>query len=306
MKKILLSLSLLLTAGAASAQVDTLSEFFTGSLAVYQVDVAAPVDSGYISGTNVYGDLAKLQRFDPSHGVTATGDITSILLALPIKVDAGGSFQVGIFPDNAGEPNMLAPLGAVSIDLADVDTAVASFNLIGDGTNPTFYNVAATFATPVAIPSSGVFWVGVVLPTGANELAMFTNQSGDFPDASTNSGEVWSDGTFSTYPNAWGAAATFANAIFPVVNFTGGPVGGLKENAIEAVAYPNPASDVLNIKMGENVEAVSIISMDGKVVSTQVVNGTTVSVPVADLNAGVYFYEVQTANGTVRHTFVKK
>ena len=47
--------------------------------------------------------------------------------------------------------------------------------------------------------------------------------------------------------------------------------------------------------------------MDGKVVSTQEMNGTSATVNVADLNTGAYFYEVKTIDGSVsRNTFMKK
>lgn len=71
-----------------------------------------------------------------------------------------------------------------------------------------------------------------------------------------------------------------------------------------AVAYPNPATDVLNVVVeGVEVVAVSVISVDGKVISTN--DGSIVQ--VADLTAGVYFYEARTAAGAVlRNSFVKK
>tara|TARA_B110000908_G_scaffold160070_1_gene202917 strand:- start:483 stop:1355 length:873 start_codon:yes stop_codon:yes gene_type:complete len=80
----------------------------------------------------------------------------------------------------------------------------------------------------------------------------------------------------------------------------------IEENTVVANVYPNPAADVLNITASNEVSTVSIIGMDGKAISTTDVNGTTTSVNISALNAGVYFYEVVTANGTVRNTFVKK
>ena len=79
----------------------------------------------------------------------------------------------------------------------------------------------------------------------------------------------------------------------------------IESNApVSAVAYPNPASDVLNIAIqGEEVVSVAVIAMDGKVVSTT--EGSTAL--VADLTAGMYIYEARTASGAViRNTFIKK
>lgn len=92
-----------------------------------------------------------------------------------------------------------------------------------------------------------------------------------------------------------------------VDNFTTGYLGIEENEVATVVVYPNPATDVLNIKMNENATSVSIIGMDGKVISTESVNSNLVTVNVSNLVSGVYFYEVVAANGTViRNTFVKQ
>ena len=81
----------------------------------------------------------------------------------------------------------------------------------------------------------------------------------------------------------------------------------LNENSIVASAYPNPAVDVLNVTINQVVETISIISLDGKVVSTTNVDGTGAIVNVSDLAPGAYIYSVNTENGMVyRDSFVKK
>ena len=94
--------------------------------------------------------------------------------------------------------------------------------------------------------------------------------------------------------------------LFDYLNVTS--TAGIDEEAtVNVTAFPNPANSELNINVAGGASSVSIISMDGKVVSTQEMNGATATVNVSDLNAGVYFYEVATANGeVVRNTFVKK
>jgi hypothetical protein len=70
-----------------------------------------------------------------------------------------------------------------------------------------------------------------------------------------------------------------------------------------AIAFPNPATDILNVLVdGEEVVSVSIISVDGKVISS--VDDSVAQ--VTELTAGVYFYEARTSSGAViRNTFVK-
>jgi hypothetical protein len=91
------------------------------------------------------------------------------------------------------------------------------------------------------------------------------------------------------------------------VTASGSGPASLVENTMNVNVYPNPAEDVLNISMDLNGASVAVISMDGKVVAKQDMNGTTATVDVANLVSGVYFYEVTAENGLViRNSFVKK
>ena len=80
-----------------------------------------------------------------------------------------------------------------------------------------------------------------------------------------------------------------------------------EEAALTAKVYPNPTSTVLNVNTSSAVTTVSILSLDGKVLSTTNMNGTSTSVDVSTLTSGVYFYEIVAEDGNViRDTFVKK
>ena len=168
MKKGLLTIGAILALSLSiNAQVDTLSEFFTGTPTVYGVTAG-----GTVSGNNAYGDLQKMQLFDPTHGVAASGTITGVALWVPIKVDAGGSFDVAIWADNNGTPGTTT-LATKTITIASVDTTTAGYGLAG---TTGFFNVVANFSTPVAIPSNHKFWAGVILPTTAGDtIALVTN-----------------------------------------------------------------------------------------------------------------------------------
>lgn len=289
MKKLLLSIGVVASSFAAMSQVDTLTSHFMGNPALYYAD-AAPFDSGYVSGNNAFGDVAKLQLFDNTYGVIGAGTINKVALAIPVKMGTG-SFMVGIWGDNAGQPaNMMTPLGFVTVNLTAVDTSVSAFNIV-DGSR--FYNVIATLPTPVAIPAGNKFWAGVVLPTGAgNGIALFTNNNTSNPlpaGAAGKSGEVWNDATFHTMAAAWGIPLSFS--IYPIVNFT----AGVNENVISTSVYPNPANTELNIKTTEEITSVVITTTDGKTVAT----GNTSNINVSALNAGMYIYQVTTVSGKI-------
>ena len=296
MKRILLTVTAVCAAFTMNAQVDTLTEFFTGTPTIY---TGGP-GNGYVSGNNVYDDKGKYMRFDSQTGITGNGMVTGCLVWVALKNDAGGSFSVDVIDHTGGVPG--ATLASETVTVAAADTSLAGF-MVAEGA--VGYNVAVTFSSPVAITAASDLLIGVTLPTtddAGDTIVVVSNSIGDFALATTHSWELASDDSWFDMSTNWGGFDA-ALAIFPTVDM----VGGVTESSIEAKVYPNPASTVLNIETTGFANTVSILSMDGKVISTTTMNGTTGSVNVADLTEGVYFYEVVSEDGSVvRDTFVKK
>lgn len=299
MKRILLSFAAVFAVATINAQVDTLTEWFTGTPTVY----SAGAGNGYVFGNNTYGDKGKFQRFDASNGISGTGTLTGALVWVSQKSDAGGSFDVTVYDFTGGTAGSI--LGSSTVTLASVDTTLAG-TMVAEGA--VGYNVAVTFSPAIAVSSTSDILVGITLPTTAaagDTVVMVSNTDGDYTAANTHSWEQASDDSWGDMNTDWGGA-DFAMAIYPTVDLTPSNAS-VVENSIEVSVYPNPTSSVLNIKTSEAVSTVSIISTDGKILSTTEMNGTTGSVNVAELNAGVYFYEVSTESGNVvRNTFIKK
>lgn len=296
MKKILLSLSAVVTVFMAQAQAaDTLTEFFTGQQTYYTSA------GGYVTGNNEYGDRGKYMRFDSSMGLPSTGAITGVLLGVPVKYDNGGSFIVNVRDFNGGTPS--APIASTTVSIAAVDTSLAGWSI---AENAVIYNVAVTFANPIVLNASSDLLIGITLPTTAGDTVnLISNVDGDFANAINYSWEQWSDNSFNSMalpqPNGW--ELSIAMAIYPVWN----AAGGITEASISASVYPNPASTELNVVVNGEASNISIISMDGKVLSSQAVYGSTTTVDVSGLTSGVYVYEVTANDGSViRDSFVKK
>lgn len=87
-----------------------------------------------------------------------------------------------------------------------------------------------------------------------------------------------------------------------VTEFT--PADGVESvSNSQVVIYPNPATDVLNVKADKVVANVAIYSVGG----AKVAEANGASVAVADLQNGLYIYSVAFADGSVaRGKFVKK
>ncbi|OFX16949.1 MAG: hypothetical protein A2033_01310, partial [Bacteroidetes bacterium GWA2_31_9] len=199
----------------AVASCDTLSHF-TGTPAMYFADGTLPHDTGYISGTNAYNDLAKAEMFD---------------YYSPYQEIDGADFYFGVaygtsnvtfnvWGDNGGKPGSV--LGTVTVPMATIITDM-------NAGNPTHVD----FTPNVVIPGTPVY-IGVVIPTGTDSLVLLTNSNGEA--ILDNAWEQWSSGSWHTYTDAWGV--TVNNAIFAHVctNPTLAPTAEFSANQVEFMA----------------------------------------------------------------------
>ncbi len=62
--------------------------------------------------------------------------------------------------------------------------------------------------------------------------------------------------------------------------------------------YPNPASSIINVNAGGNIESIRIVNMAGQCVYSANENDSNATVNVSDLSNGMYFMEVTTEAGT--------
>jgi hypothetical protein len=82
-------------------------------------------------------------------------------------------------------------------------------------------------------------------------------------------------------------------------------------DAQEVQLYPNPATDRLNIRFesGESSQAtLRLYDASGRVVRTQamevIAGENTVTMELIDLSTGMYFFELQTVDGSTRQTIM--
>lgn len=83
------------------------------------------------------------------------------------------------------------------------------------------------------------------------------------------------------------------------------PVGLNEELALEWALYPNPVENILTIQSESDLKDYRIITMNGQIVGSGVLEDKSVS--VSGLQAGTYFLEVRTqGNAVYRKRFVKR
>ena len=80
---------------------------------------------------------------------------------------------------------------------------------------------------------------------------------------------------------------------------------GIAENAAAFNIYPNPVADRLFIETEANVEEVTIYTLTGVMVYSEV-DFNNNSINVSELNGGVYIMKVRTENGEAVRRFIKK
>lgn len=90
------------------------------------------------------------------------------------------------------------------------------------------------------------------------------------------------------------------------------PPLGVKEvpAPVSVMAYPNPVNDVLNIRLNNITDNITttVYDMMGRILDSRsyTTAPSVISLPVGNLPAGIYFYEVMNNNKTTRSKFVKE
>jgi hypothetical protein len=281
------------------AQEVVLTNHFNSNPTVYQIDAVSPVDTGYISGTNIFMQKAKMQKFDSNFGITGSGSIKGVNVGIP-AVGGAGEIKIEIYPDVNGQADFLNPLASEIINLSSINTAQSNFTQLG---NFAKYNIQVLFPSPIQIPSNNSFWAGVVLPNPSTGAAILytTNLSVPFTFASTHSGEIWANDSFHfmSGPQTWGLDLAFA--IFPIVNFSSSAHID-EQSFMKLNIYPNPASNIIHIESDQEISSVTILSLDGKYLTSV---GQSF-IDITSLATGTYLYEVVLKSGkTVRGNFTK-
>ena len=106
----------------------------------------------------------------------------------------------------------------------------------------------------------------------------------------------WSDS-----PTPREFADYMGNIFTPTYNngfVTGHPVGVPENGALAINVYPNPATDIVNVKSDYNIKSIEVLSFIGQTVYTRKnVDSKLVQVDVSSLNSGVYFVKLDTDQG---------
>src|SRR5690554_2470161 len=198
-----------------------------------------------------------------------------------------------------------------SSSLAGTPTPVGPFNLIGIGKQ--FDNNSPYDSGYQIFPCSVTPLCTVDVTTALDDATITATATGlnyqwiDCSDNSPITGETGVSYT-ATVSGSYavvitdGACVDTSACVTVTVN-----TSSLKDNDFAGVSiYPNPVKEVLNIT-NENgsLESVELVSAAGSVVYVSTVTSNNFTVNTANLNAGVYFVNVRTANSVKTFKVIK-
>ena len=78
---------------------------------------------------------------------------------------------------------------------------------------------------------------------------------------------------------------------------------GVEEFTNEAIIFPNPANNVLNINANSNINRVEVFNMMGQMVGSYTVNDVNTQINTTNFSNGVYMVKIDTENGMVTKKF---
>jgi hypothetical protein len=173
----------------------------------------------------------------------------------------------------------------------------ASFGNLGTNTYPANTWVTVSLAYN---KTNGSFYF--TTPQGTYSVTSVTAPAALIPNLTATEADFY-------VINATGNTVT-NTAVFDNIQFQFGTTAtlGTSEsndlmNSLSISVYPNPTTDILNIKADSKIKAVSVIDITGRKVDVKL-NGNTVD--VKHLSAGTYLLSVETVNGIVTEKFIKK
>jgi hypothetical protein len=254
--------------------------------------------TGYLSGTNQFFDLEKLQRITLEEATNLTVSEALVAFAVADSSIFDRTVWVNIYQDNGGEN----PLG----DFVGTSDTLTVSELRRGGSFTRF-----PFSTPAALSNASGFIVGVQLSDlyfnaqdsvdYVGNVALFSTNI-DCGDGN-NSFEVFptdQGNRYNTILGNWGVDLEFyVGAIVERDPFTSTRTP-LADYGISA--SPNPATENLAITFstpGNERLTASLLTTDGRIVRSQPVTATVgrVDWSVADLPAGLYLYQLAGSAG---------
>ena len=90
------------------------------------------------------------------------------------------------------------------------------------------------------------------------------------------------------------------------LEYTAGTTGVEEWESSSLQLWPNPASNVLNLRCDEPIRSVLIQDMQGRMIQHYEIQGLTATIPVHQLPSGIYIIRIETGDAIHQQKFVKQ
>ncbi len=261
-----------------SSFIDTSSGGMGCQSVVYTVDSNFPIDSGYVTGTNVYNDLQKSQRYNISDFGFDSIQINKVIVHFGIlhPSDSDGYVTAKIYQLNSlGFPDSLIETS----DTLNVTDLIFNINGIAE------FN----FDLPVLCTKS--FAVSVDFSNCQQDTIAVAHTIQNCFESTGSSFEQWDDFSWHQIKNSWQFETDLA--IFPVLSNGVLIAAGLVSKKNNISIYPNPVLDLLNISSSSQYNEFSIYSLVGKNIIQQIVTETNdFQFNFSEFSNGIYFIKL--------------
>ncbi len=269
------------TVADCSTTCDTLKNIVSYNDASWYFVDMAPYDSGYISGTNAYKDLAKAEMYtDPG----LNKKIKAIKVNLAIKKGTA-NVTFNVWDDVASKPGNV--IGTATISLSQLTLGMNTINL----------------QSPVTPPAK--FYVGFTIPSTAGDtIVCYTNDGSNLTGVIGSAWELQSDNKWYDYSSTYSSSKDWAvsNHIFPVLCPSVGVADGL-ELSWNINMLPNPSTGQVNFVTSFETNTdlnFMVCNTLGAVVYSKTernVANNVIHMDLSMLNKGIYFVTIMNQNG---------
>ena len=232
------------------------------------------------------GGLFGAQRLAIDIDVPAN-EIFSIETIIPVMIGEGTSFEIIIWDDAGGIPG--------SLELFNPDVTVTGDVITGTNFGFNFHAMTLTLDTPLELlggVSGEKFWMEILTNAAGWESSTLASTGDPGAFANDSSG------------GEWASNSSGADYVYEILGDCSSL--GVNQNALSQVSiFPNPTSDILNLKTPSNVEVNSVALFDilGKRVN---INYSNETINMSALSQGIYILKVETSAGSLTQKIVKQ
>ncbi len=262
------------------------------ALVLYYADVKTPHDSGYVSGTNVYGDLEKAQHFVNYTTTTLTGCAVKLHRAFSSTSTLIGT-QVKLYSYSGTTPSTVV---------------IAASNLVPQNTINNNGLTVFSFSTPIVVSADYV--MSVLLPNHAGDTTAIFSTLTSCNSGQSLSWERASDNSWGTIHTNWNFSTTqnIDLAIFPLKQIIiTTDILEIKKD-IPYSLMPNPAHEWFSIIKNANSEKpvnARITNITGEVVSDVILTPNS-QIDCGQWKNGIYFIHFNDESDSFNLKFIKQ